>query len=386
MVSAAGTFQQWDLDDNQALQFELRAAASVAGPIRKAVAALTAALVALGARYADQDGQIPLDRRAQIRAALDAALAALAFDLAVQTARAIAGASALAVRQETALLRGLGIDARGLTVSLADPVLADGGASTNRVLQAAIGDAQRFASGDPFATTQDLQAAIAKAGAIAPRVEANVRFLTNRAINETTRQLAAEATALRPPPAAPPPRVTIGEPRTITPPGDGANLTGEPPLSSNGRSPLIDNGLRVVWVAERDACLVCLALSGHVSDPNQGIGFDEDATFGPHRPTPVWPPGMPLMAPPRHPNCRCRLRIISADNVLVPEALRREAERSVARGWSGYDSKRARLHAADRLISRANRLPRSVQDRAAKDVARGTFSDRHKPRSPLRAG
>ncbi len=385
MAGAADTFQQWDLDDNQALQFELDSAASVARPIRKAVAALTAMIVALGARYADQNGQIPPDRRAQIRAALDAALAALAFDLAVQTAKAIAGASALALRQETILLRSLGIDTRGLTFRLVDPVLEQGGASTNRVLAAAIGDALRFAAADPFATVADLDAAVAKAGAIAPRVEANVRFLTNRAINETTRQLAAEAATLKAPAAEPPPRVTITE-GTVRPPAQGGNLTGEPPLSSNGRAPLVDNGLRVVWVAERDACLVCLALSGHVSDPNQGVGFDEDATFGPHRPTPVWPPGMPLMAPPRHPNCRCRLRIISASNVLVPEALRREAERSVARGWSGYDSKRARLHAADRLIAHANRLPRSVQERAARDVARGRFSDRHKPRSGLRAG
>lgn len=385
MAGAADTFQQWGQDDEQALQFELSAAASISRPIRKAVAAMTAMLVALGARYADQNGQIPPERRAQIRAALDAALAALAFDLAVQTARAIAAASALALRQETVLLRSLGIDTRGLTVSLNDPVLADGGASTNRVLAAGISDTLRFAAGDPFATTADINAAVAKAGAIAPRVEANVRFLTNRAINETTRQLAAEAATLKPPAAQPPPRVTVGE-GTIAPPGQGGNLTGEPPLSSNGRAPLVDNGLRVVWVAERDACLVCLALSGHVSDPNAGVGFDEDATFGPHRPTPVWPPGMPLMAPPRHPSCRCRLRIITADNVLVPEALRREAERSVARGWSGYDSRRARLKAADHLISRANRLPRSVQERAAKDVARGHFSDRHKPRSPLRAG
>lgn len=383
MASAAGTFQQWDLDDNQALQFELRAAASIARPIRKAVAALTATLVAMGARCADQDGQIPPQRRAEIRAALDAALAALMLDLAAQTARAVAAASALAVRQESTLLRGLGIAPRGLTVRLSDPVLADGGASTNRVLKAAIGDAQRFAAGDSFATVQDIDAALAKAGSIAPRVESNVRFLTNRAINETTRQIALEATTLTPPPTVMPPRVTIGE-GTVTPPGDG-NRTGEPPLSSNGRTPLVDNGLRVVWVAERNACLVCLALSGHVSDPNQGVGFDEDATFGPHKPTPAWPPGMPLMAPPRHPNCRCRLRIISADNVLVPQALRREAERSVARGWSGYDSRRARLHAADRLLSRANRLPRTVNERAARDVARGRFSDRHKPRSPLRA-
>src|SRR5581483_2874939 len=115
---------------------------------------------------------------------------------------------------------------------------------------------------------------------------------------------------------------------------------------------------------------------------------DEDATFGrPGSAPSVWPPGMPLMGPPRHPNCRCRLRIIAADNTLVPEALRREAERSVARGWSDYDSRRSRLNAAERLLSRgASRLRRTVQERGRRDVARGSFSTRHRPRAPhLRA-
>jgi len=382
-MTAADTFQQWDLDDNQALRFELDTAARIARPIRNAVAALTAMLIALGARYADENGQIPQQRAAQIRDALDAALAALMLDLAAQATRAVTAASALALRQETVLLRALGIDTRGLRVRLNDPVLHQAGASTNRVLAAAVNDVQRFAATDPFTTVRDIEAAVAKAGSIAPRIEANIRFLTNRAINETTRELARAASPLTAPSAESAGRAPV-DGITLTP--QAGNRSGEPPLSSNERTPLVDRGLRVVWVAERDACLVCLALSGHVADPNEGIGFDEDATFGPHRPTPVWPPGMPLMAPPRHPNCRCRLRIIRADNVLVIEALRREAERSVARGWSGYDSKRARLHAADRLIAHANRLPRTVQERAARDAARGAFSSRHKPRSPLRAG
>jgi hypothetical protein len=117
-----------------------------------------------------------------------------------------------------------------------------------------------------------------------------------------------------------------------------------------------------------------------VADPNVGEGFDEFATFGQPGSAPtVWPPGMPLMGPPRHPNCRCRLRIIAADNTMVPEALRREAERSVARGWSGHDSRRSRLAAADRLVRHANRLPRTVNERAAKNVAAGSFSTRHRP-------
>lgn len=383
MTGAADTFQQWNLDDNQALRFELDTAARIARPIRNAVAALTAMLIALGARYADENGQIPPQRAAQIRAALDAALAALMLDLATQTARAVTAASALALRQETVLLRALGIDTRGLRVRLNDPVLHQAGPSTNRVLAAAVGDVRRFAANDPFATVKDVEAAVAKAGSIAPRIEANVRFLTNRAINETTRELVRAASPVTAPLAESAERAPV-DGGTLTPPA--GNRSGEPPLSSNERTPLVDRGLRVVWVAERDACLVCLALSGHVADPNAGVGFDEDATFGPHRPTPVWPPGMPLMAPPRHPNCRCRLRVIRADNVLVIEALRREAERAVARGWSGYDSKRARLYAADRLIAHANRLPRTVQERAARDAARGAFSSRHKPRSPLRAG
>lgn len=368
-----GTLAQWDLADRQALQLELSSAAAVTRPLRKAVAALTAMLLAKAAANADQDGQIPPQRQAQIRAALDVAIAALTLDVAAQTTKAVTAAGALAVRQEARILKAFGIDAKSLRVRLQDPVLSQAGQSSQRVLAAAISDVQRFAASSPLATTRDIEALVAKAGSIAPRVDANVRFLTNRAINQTTRQIAASTATLTPPPGEPTGRVDLARAPT------GPPAAGAPPIEP-ARAPLVPSSMRLVWVAERDACLTCLALSGHVSDPNSGIGFDEDATFSPHGAMAVWPPGMPLLAPPRHPNCRCRLRIIAADNLLIPRTLQLSAERSVARGWSGFDSRKSRLTAADRLLKRGTGVPAAVKARGARDVARGSFT---KPRGPL---
>lgn len=376
-MAAADTMTQWDLADRQALQLELSSAAMVTRSLRRAAAALTAMLLALGARYADEHGQIPPQRQAEIRAALDAALAGLAVDAAAETTRAVAAATALAVRQETRALRALGVDAKSLRLRIADPVLTQAGQSSTRVLAAAIGDAQRFAASVPLATVAQLEAVAAKAAGIAPRVEANVRFLTNRAINETTRELVREAATLAPPPVPPAERFPL-RPGGFNPPQQLPPAS--PPPLEPARPPLVPPTLVLVWVAERNACLTCLALSGHVSDPNRGIGFDEDATFSPHGAPPVWPPGMPLLAPPRHPNCRCRLRIIAADNTLIPQTLRLNAQRSVLRGFSGSDSNRSRMTAARRLLAHGTRLPGAVHERAARDLARGRFT---KPRGPL---
>lgn len=139
----------------------------------------------------------------------------------------------------------------------------------------------------------------------------------------------------------------------------------------------------IVWVAERDACLVCLALSGHVI--KSGGTFDINATFGARMPAfPINDPA-PLTGPPRHPNCRCSTRLYTGDpesKLGLPATLRREAERSVARGFSNHASKPARLRAADRLVRRANRLPKTVNARAKRDVARGNFSPRHNEKLP----
>lgn len=123
----------------------------------------------------------------------------------------------------------------------------------------------------------------------------------------------------------------------------------------------------VVWVAERDACVHCLGLAGRVSATGR---FDGAHTFG----------DKPLAwrgftgRPPRHPNCRCRVIPWAGENDLVPAALRREAERSIVRGWSlPSESEAARLRAAERLLRRGTGLPRSVARYGRDAVRAGRF-------------
>lgn len=146
-----------------------------------------------------------------------------------------------------------------------------------------------------------------------------------------------------------------------------------------------ERGLRILWVAERNACLHCYAYAGRTVAP--GEDFPLGLTYA-DRPLNGPPEGLPH--PPLHPNCRCSLEVT---DLLLDESLAREAARSVARGWSDYDSEPARLRAADRLVQNGatlpgaapNALPRSVLDRARRDVAARTFSQRHRPRTGLNA-
>lgn len=123
----------------------------------------------------------------------------------------------------------------------------------------------------------------------------------------------------------------------------------------------------VVWVAERDACVNCAALAGQVARPGQS--FDGSLTWG----------DKPLTwdgfngRPPRHPNCRCRL-IPWDGGQETPNAIKREAERSIARGWSlPSESNAARLRALDRLLRQGTGLPPSVVKRARAALAAGNF-------------
>jgi len=124
----------------------------------------------------------------------------------------------------------------------------------------------------------------------------------------------------------------------------------------------------VVWVAERDACVNCIALSGQVA--TFGQPFDGSLTWG----------DKPLAwsgfsgKPPRHPHCRCRL-VPWDGGQETPDALKREAERSVARGWSlPGESNAARIRALDRLLRQpGTRLPPSVVKRARAALAAGNF-------------
>lgn len=127
-------------------------------------------------------------------------------------------------------------------------------------------------------------------------------------------------------------------------------------------------GWVVMWVAERDACLVCLAYAGETTTP--GASFAETLTFG-DRPMRNHEP---LTSPPKHPNCRCTLQPLHPGDTDVPANLKREARRSVLRGWADDESVPAKLRAADRLLAVGANLPKSVEARARNAVREGRFN------------
>jgi hypothetical protein len=131
----------------------------------------------------------------------------------------------------------------------------------------------------------------------------------------------------------------------------------------------------LLWVAERDACLHCLAYAGEVTKP--GTPFPAGLTFADK---PLKPSG-PVPYPPLHPNCRCHVqpwlgtREGSGTDVELPDALKREARRSVVLGTARpSESETARLRAADRLIKSGAQLPASVVARGRHAVKTGSFA------------
>lgn len=127
-------------------------------------------------------------------------------------------------------------------------------------------------------------------------------------------------------------------------------------------------GQRTIWVAERNACLHCLAYAGWSTEPDQefppGLSFDPAGglrSFG------------ALLWPPLHPNCRCRIRLYDGpagpppgDRSLVDPAARLagEARRSVVYQWSDYASNAAARRAASALLADGAGLADSVEKRA----------------------
>lgn len=171
-------------------------------------------------------------------------------------------------------------------------------------------------------TPDDLQDAFIRARRAVSRTEAAARFAVNRALSEGTQHV--------------------------------ADL----------------HRLSRVWIPERDACVHCLAYAGEVAGP--GEAFRGGLTFG----------AKPLTAAgdhvdcPLHPNCRCRVQVyaVGVDSPDFPAALKREALRSVLRGWSlASESPRVRLQAAERALKHASRMPKSVQDYARSAIKRGAF-------------
>lgn len=123
-------------------------------------------------------------------------------------------------------------------------------------------------------------------------------------------------------------------------------------------------GLELIWISERDACVVCLALNGDVVAP--GDTFDVTATYGDVDKAPVvWPDAETLLHPPRHNRCRCRCEVHDAErDHAFAAALKRESDRAIVYGWrTDSESGEVRRRAADKLLAAGVRLPASVKHR-----------------------
>lgn len=130
-------------------------------------------------------------------------------------------------------------------------------------------------------------------------------------------------------------------------------------------------GVPTVWVAETSACVTCLAYSGQVADP--GKNFPAGLTYGKSSTVTA-----PVGHPPAHPNCRCTVEPLLSDDYAA--ALRREADRSVLRGFSlESESMKVRLDAARRLVESDVDAPKSVVAYARRSIKAGEFPTRGRP-------
>jgi hypothetical protein len=129
-----------------------------------------------------------------------------------------------------------------------------------------------------------------------------------------------------------------------------------------------------VWVAERDACVNCLAYAGQIvkvgEDWKGGQSFDPKQRDSKAK----------GVRPPLHPHCRCRPvpwdpAWAKEGEVSLPEAVKREAQRSIARGFSlPSESNASRIRALKELLNNGNpKLPKTVLERARRDLKRGEF-------------
>lgn len=134
-------------------------------------------------------------------------------------------------------------------------------------------------------------------------------------------------------------------------------------------------GMRTIWVAERHACLHCLAYAGWATEPDGE--FPPGLTYDPAGPL---RPFGPLLWPPLHPNCRCRIRAYDGPAGPPPRdrakpdpaaRLASEAQRTVVYGWSDYASKVASERAARALLDHGTTLADSVEKRARAALRRG---------------
>ncbi|MEU6233858.1 hypothetical protein [Kitasatospora sp. NPDC047058] len=134
-------------------------------------------------------------------------------------------------------------------------------------------------------------------------------------------------------------------------------------------------GVGLLWVAEPDACVRCAAYSGRTTQ--HGQSFPGGLSYDPKQRT---ADAKAIEHPPLHPHCRCRVIPWSESWPLgtrFPRLLRRQADRSVARGLSlPSEAGPARVRAARDLLNSGRPLPPRVAARARDAVAAGRFGRR----------
>lgn len=149
-----------------------------------------------------------------------------------------------------------------------------------------------------------------------------------------------------------------------------------------------------IWVAERDACVRCLAYQGLWVTPAAAQLFPGGRTWGPRWKSVI---GRPDFRGPgwretesgdhegSHPYCRCELRVVRRTNVhLLAQALKREATRSAAKGWARpTEGDTARVAAAKHALGSAIVLPKTVTAEARRRLGKPAGFARRVP-SPNR--
>jgi hypothetical protein len=128
-----------------------------------------------------------------------------------------------------------------------------------------------------------------------------------------------------------------------------------------------------LWVSERDACVNCLAYAGRVV--KKGEDFPGGKSWDPKQRDSK----AKGVRPPLHPHCRCRPvpwnpAWAKPGEVSLPEAVSREAQRSIARGFSlPSESNASRIRALKELLKGSPDLPKTVIASARKAAAKGEF-------------
>ncbi len=301
--------------DDETLAFERQVLEEVAGAVSEALAALIRTLlsVSAGAR-AGAGGSLSEEQAKALGDALAARIARFRWE---PMKRPLANASIEAHR--------LGV--KRAAERFASPADQRKAAATktprkrtvpdpDRALRLALKEAETVAR-QGIRSETDAAALAAKVGAGKARIEGHARSVANGGINEGTLDVA----------------------RTMA--------------------------LNVMWVAERNACLHCLAHAGWVVKPGDlfpPVSFDPGAKGV-----------LAVVSCPLHPNCRCQLRTTdekpgkpsSNRSSINPSArLAAEARRSVIYQWTEYASTPAAARAAEALLSAGSGLPASVEQRA----------------------